>query len=72
MADIDADAPEEKQLYTRFENKDAFIALRDQFLAIDLYAKPSPEQDQAEGHLLQKLSNIVRCVYYDLFRWSDS
>ena len=60
MAQNDADFPEEIRFYSRFENKDEFVTLRDQLLAIDIYTEPTPEQNQTEAQLLQRLSNIVR------------
>ncbi len=55
---MDAD-PTDDLTYTRFENKDEFVALRDQLLALDLYVEPSQEQAQSEAFISTKLSVIV-------------
>ena len=52
---------DELKLWARFENKDEFITLRDQILALDLYSEPSRDQDDAEWPVFQKISNIV-CI----------
>ena len=53
---------DELKLWARFENKDEFITLRDQILALDLYSEPSKDQDDAEWPVFQKISNIVCTV----------
>ena len=45
--------------YTRFENKDDFIALRDQILALDIYTEPTEAQRSAEWDVYKKISLIV-------------
>ena len=47
--------------YTRFENKDDFIALRDQILTLDIYTEPTEAQRSAEWDVYKKISLIVGC-----------
>ena len=56
---MDTDPADDFRVYTRFENKDEFITLRDQLLGLDLYAEPSQEQAQSESQISAKLSLIV-------------
>ena len=56
---MDTDPADDFRVYTRFENKDEFIALRDQLLALDLYTKSSQEQAQSDSQIPAKLSLIV-------------
>lgn len=56
--DTNADGDDFK-VHARFENKDDFVALRDELLAIDLYTEPDQEQNRVEAMLLQKLTVIV-------------
>ncbi|KAI8978670.1 TBCD protein [Trametes punicea] len=44
--------------YATFEDYDEFIALRDQFLAIDLYSEPNGDEDRVESHLHRKMTLI--------------
>ena len=56
---MDTDPADDFRVYTRFENKDEFIALRDQLLALDLYTESSQEQAQSDSQIPAKLSLIV-------------
>ena len=48
---MDTDPADDFRVYTRFENKDEFITLRDQLLGLDLYTEPSQEQAQSESQI---------------------
>lgn len=56
---MDTDPADDFQFWARFENKDEFVALRDELLAIDLYAEPTSDEDRAEAQLSNKLTYIV-------------
>ncbi|TFK86795.1 ARM repeat-containing protein [Polyporus arcularius HHB13444] len=65
---MDAD-PTDDLTYTRFENKDEFVALRDQLLALDLYVEPSQEQAQSEAFISTKLSVIFNSYQEQSYLW---
>ncbi|KAI0754966.1 ARM repeat-containing protein [Daedaleopsis nitida] len=66
--DTNTDADEFK-VYARFENKDDFVALRDELLAIDLYTEPDQEQNRVEAMLLQKLMVIFASYQEQSYLW---
>ena len=47
------------KIRARFENKDEFIALRDQLLSVDIYSEPDEEQRNVEASRYKRISMIV-------------
>ena len=62
---VESDEIQERKLHARFENKDDFVALRDEILALDLYGVP-PDQDNTEWQTFQKIINIVSVSHLDI------
>ena len=56
---METDPADGFRVYARFENKDNFVALRDEILAVDLYSEPSQDTSRVERQSFQKISNIV-------------
>jgi hypothetical protein len=55
---MDSDTPETRLLGT-FEKHDEFVRLQEQFLSIDLWALPTPEDDLKDRMTLAALLRIV-------------
>ncbi|RPD62432.1 ARM repeat-containing protein [Lentinus tigrinus ALCF2SS1-7] len=66
---MDIDLADDFRVYTRFDNKDEFIALRDQILALDLYTEPSQEQRQSEAQTSAKISLIFNSYQEQSYLW---
>ncbi|KAI0720503.1 TBCD protein [Cerioporus squamosus] len=66
---MDTETADDFTGYTRFESKDEFVALRDQLLAIDLYAEPSQEQVQSEASVFTKISVIFNSYQEQSYLW---
>ena len=56
---METDPADGFRVYSRFENKEDFVALRDEVLAVDLYSEPSQDTSRVERQSFQKISNIV-------------
>ncbi|OSD07226.1 TBCD protein [Trametes coccinea BRFM310] len=57
-SNADNDNADDRKLYATFEDYEDFVALRDQFLAIDLYSEPNGPEHRNETHLLRKITLI--------------
>lgn len=47
------------KIRARFENKEEFVALRDQLLSIDVYSEPAEEERNIESNRYKRISMIV-------------
>ncbi|EJF63417.1 ARM repeat-containing protein [Dichomitus squalens LYAD-421 SS1] len=67
--DTTVDPGSDFRAYARFENKDEFIALRDQILALDIYTEPSQEQGSAEWNVYKKINLIFDSYQEQSYLW---
>lgn len=56
---LDAEGVTDFKIHARFENKDEFVALRDQLLSVDVYSEPTEEQRNVEASRYKRISMIV-------------
>ncbi len=59
VPDVDVEGATEFKVRARFENKDEFVALRDQFLSVDIYSEPTEEERNVEASRYKRISMIV-------------
>ena len=67
MAPIDTSlalASEEDPTYTHFKDKDVFMALLDQFLAIPLTGTTNQQEEKAETKLVESIGAVVRNKHF--------
>ena len=55
----DAEGVTDFKIRARFENRDEFVALRDQLLSLDIYSEPTEEQRNVEASHYRRISMIV-------------
>lgn len=57
---VQSDDVDERTVYATFEDHEQFLALRDEFLAIDLYTDPVGDAERLETLTHRKITLIVR------------
>lgn len=58
----DEPTTDEGKLFASFERRDEFVSLQNTFLAFDLTAEPTREENNTESGVLWRLSLIVRTL----------